>query len=95
MKKYILGSLLTAILTLSCSSVKFITVNVEKPASLTIPSSVRNIVIVNNTGVQPADIGHFTLKGIDDEEKVEVSSDSLNIILTQALAQFMDEESFF
>lgn len=78
----------------SCSSLNFLTIDVRKPAQVTVPISVGNIIVVNNSAVQPEDVGHKDVM-YSNESVIDVSSDNLNIILTQALAQFMNEEQFF
>lgn len=78
----------------SCSTVKYIDVEMRKPAQVTIPSEIKKIAIVNNAASQPYGVGHQKVVGLDSLTAI-VSSDSLNIILTQAIAQFVEEEAFF
>ncbi len=94
MKKYILYSILLSVLLVSCNSTNWLAINVQKPALVTLPLTVENIIVVNNSAVQPSDVGHKDIY-YTKESDVSVSSDSLNIILTQAFAQFLNEEGFF
>lgn len=94
MKKYILYCFLSLTFATSCSTVNWLTINIQKPAQVTLPVSVQNLAIVNNSITQPSDIGHKSIN-YSNETEVNVSSDSLNIILTEALTQFLDEEEFF
>ncbi|GAB6010501.1 DUF6340 family protein [Viscerimonas tarda] len=98
MKTYISCSLFLFFIALSsCSTIETIRISVEKPAQVTLPPSIRSIVIVNNAVQQPDSIGYTIVNG-KGEDDVVVPSDSLNAInnmLTQALAQFMDDEKFF
>jgi len=94
MGKYFLFLILILIMT-SCASVEYMTINVQKPAQITIPLSVRKIAVVNNAGKQPGDVGHMSIATGNKEEQVSIDSDSLAIILTQALAQFMNDEGFY
>ena len=93
----LLFCLLLAVLS-SCSTTKMIKIRVEKPAQVTLPKFVRNITIVNNAVVQPDTIGHTLTEWesfLKIRKQVSVPSDSVNIILLQALTQFMNEEGFY
>ena len=93
MKSCLLFAVILLLFT-SCGTLDVITIKVQKPAQVTLPLSIRNIVIVNNSPQQPADVGH-TEKKWKQEKDVAVTSDSLNTILIQALAQFLDDERYF
>jgi len=93
MKNVFTYALLLVFLT-SCNSLNFINIDVKKPAQVTIPATVRSVAIVNNSAVQPSNIGHENVEG-KEENNIEVHTDSLGIILTQATAQFIGEENFY
>jgi hypothetical protein len=78
----------------SCSTIEIIRINVEKPAQITLPAYVQNITIVNNAITQPDSINHTIKKSFPSIE-VALPADSINTVLTQALAQFMNEEQFY
>lgn len=86
--------LLFVFLLTSCETTQWITIKIQKPGQVDIPSSIQNIAVVNNSAVQPDDIGHNNIIYTKDEN-IAVSSDSLNRILTEALTQFMNEEGYF
>lgn len=94
MKKYILYFFLLFISTTSCSTIHWLTIDVQKPAQITLPVTIQNLAIVNNSVTQPSNVGHKSVN-YSNETQVHVSSDSLNIILTEALTQFLNEEKFF
>lgn len=78
----------------SCNSVNYVKIDTRIPAQITIPSTAGTVAIINNAAVQPSSIGHTKL--VDDTEtSVKVSADSLNIILAEALVQFVEEEKFY
>jgi hypothetical protein len=78
----------------SCSTVEIVRIDVEKPAQVTLPAYIQNIVVVNNAVIQPDSMGQI-IKRNASVASGKMPCDSLNIILTQALAQFMDDEKFY
>lgn len=78
----------------SCETTSWISIKVQKPAQVVVPSSVQNITIVNNSAIQPDDVGHKNVI-YTKEEDISISSDSINTMLTEALAQFLNEEGHF
>lgn len=98
MKKISPFFILTAFLffTSGCAGIKYLTVETHEPAQVTLPSNVLSIVIANNVVQQPDDVGHdITPLGRSQTERAKVSSDSIAIFYTEALAQFLDEEDYF
>lgn len=93
MKKAIFFFFLSLLLS-SCSTIRFIDIDIQKPAQVTLGAGIRNIAIVNNAVKQPDDVGHW-MKTPKETEAITISTDSSNIILVQALAQFMEEDGFF
>jgi hypothetical protein len=90
-KLYLIATILVGILfCTNCSGVKTIVVNVEKPAQLTLPPTIRNIGIVNNAVPQADFWGHYggwvlvALKTWSKKE-IPVSSDSVCSILAESL----------
>lgn len=94
MRVYTLFFLSIVIFT-SCATMEIIKVNVQKPAQITLPASVQNVTIINNAATQPDTIGHTKKERLKQEETMSVSSDSINFILVEALAQFMNDEGFY
>ena len=92
----IIIALTFALILSSCSGIKYLTVETREPAQVTLPSNVLNIAVVNNVVQQPNDIGHNHMSiGSSAANRVEASSDSISIIYTEALAQFLSEENYF
>lgn len=81
---------------ISCAGIKTLTIQTQEPAQVTLPINIGKLLIVNNVVNQPYDIGHSkkTL-GKSIPEEVSVKTDSLSIIYTEALTQFLDEEGHF
>lgn len=79
-----------------CSGIKTLTIQTQEPAQVKLPANVGKLLIVNNTANQPHDIGHIK-KGLGRslDKKASVNTDSLSLIYTEALTQFLNEESFF
>lgn len=93
MKKIIFFFILSVFLS-SCSTIRFIDIDIQKPAQVTLGSGIKNIVIVNNAVNQPDDVGHW-MKAPKETESITISTDSSIIMLAQALAQFVEEDGFF
>ncbi len=80
----------------SCAGIKYMSIETREPAQVTLPTNVKSVLIVNNVVEQPEDVGHM-LKSIgkSQPDRITVSSDSVAIFYTEALAQFMGEENYF
>lgn len=79
-----------------CAGIKTLTIQTQEPAQVILPSTIKNLLVVDNVVSQPDDIGHTKKKlGRSQPEKVSVKTDSLSIIYTEALTQFLNEEGFF
>lgn len=62
MKKYsILYTLFLGLVFASCQTVSVITIEVKRPAEISIPENVQKVVVVNNIEDQPDDYGHKVL----------------------------------
>ena len=92
----ILFLFLFAFLLGNCAGLKTITIESQEPAQVTLPKNVRSLLVVNNVVTQPKDIGH-TKKWLDKSEieNFPIPMDSIAIIYTEALAQFLEEERYF
>lgn len=94
--KVFLYILIGAIVFTGCAGIKTLKVQTQEPAQLTLPKDIRKLLIVNNTVSQPQDIGHSKKRlGRSAVEQVSVPTDSLSIIFTEALTQFLTEEDYF
>ncbi len=79
-----------------CAGIKTLTIQTQEPAQVTLPKNIGRLLIVDNAVNQPQDIGHTKKRlGRTQDEKVSVITDSLSIIFTEALTQFLNEEGFY
>jgi len=80
----------------SCAGIQTLTIQTQEPAQVTLPTKVEKLLVVDNTANQPFDIGHTKMQlGRKQAEKVSVRTDSLSLIYTEALTQFLNEEGFY
>lgn len=87
---------IVAIVLSGCSGMKTLTIQTQEPAQVTLPKDIKKLLIVDNAVSQPSDIGHIEKRlGKSTSVKATVVTDSLHIIFTEALAQFLGEEEFY
>lgn len=80
----------------NCTSLDTLVVNVEKPAQITLPSNIDNIVIVDNSIPQAEDIGHVEyIEGQKTDTQIAVNTDSLNYILAANLFDELIDKDYF
>lgn len=80
----------------SCAGIRYMSIETREPAQVTLPKSIKSVLIVNNVVQQPDDIGHEVKKlGKRASDRTKASSDSIAIVYTEALAQFLGEEEYF
>ena len=85
----------TLLLT-ACAGIKTLTIQTQEPAQVTLPKDTRKLLIVDNAVPQPQDVGHTKKSlGRSAARSVSVTTDSLSIIFTEALTQFLNEEDYF
>lgn len=73
----------------SCNSTRLTTIDVRKPAALTFPSDVANVVIVDNTPIETS-----SSKTSNNDVSI-IKLDSAKAITLEHLNQFMNEEKYF
>lgn len=84
------------LMLMSCTSLDTLVVNVEKPAQITLPNTINNIVIVDNSVPQAEDIGHVEyIKGKRTDAYISVNTDSVNHILAASLFDEMADKEYF
>lgn len=93
MKKYILYLLiiLTSILTASCDSTSVLVVDVRHPAYVKFPNDIVNMAIVDNAGARLND----SIAKAQNVDEILILNSKGKSILTESLAQFLNEENFF
>ena len=87
---------LLILFTNGCAGIRYMTVETQEPARLTLPENIRSLLIVNNVVQQPDEVCHRKKPlGKKEFEPVKVSTDSASIYYTEALTQFLSEEHYF
>jgi Family of unknown function (DUF6340) len=89
------GSVLSLLLFGSCVSTKHLTIDVLKPAKVAFDPNAKKLLLVNNSTVQPSNIGHTTHFFDDGEKYIDVATDSLSIFCLSALAEEIESKAFF
>lgn len=84
-----------AVLLGSCTTMLYTSIDVLRPASVTFPVEVEDVVIVNNTLPQPHEMGHITELFGEHPKKHIIDTDSLPLFHLAALAQAMTGKEFF
>lgn len=79
----------------SCTKLLYTSLDVLRPAKVAFNSDVNNILIINNTVPQPADIGHSTLFAFEGLKKETFNTDSLSIFCLGALKEDIESKNFF
>jgi hypothetical protein len=69
--------------------------DVLKPAKVKFAPNAKNVLIVNNSIVQPSSIGHGTANFNEQEKKINIDTDSLSIYCLGALTQEIESNFFF
>lgn len=83
-------------LFISCTSVNTILVDIDRPPTVLLPPTAKNITVINNSGKQPTDKGHkelFFNREVNDV--ISVQNDSTDIILMQTLADELNSSGKF
>lgn len=97
--KYIYTGLFITLLLLlnSCASsnLYFTSLDVLKPAEVTFPPYIKNIVVVNNAAKQPVSTGHIDINIYDKKTNIEENTDSAAIFATTSLRDEMASVRFF
>jgi tetratricopeptide (TPR) repeat protein len=79
----------------SCTKLLYTSLDVLRPAKVAFNSDVNNVLIINNTVPQPADIGHTTLFAFEEPKKETYNTDSLSIFCLGALKEDIESKNFF
>ncbi|MDR2954641.1 MAG: DUF6340 family protein [Prevotella sp.] len=88
--KYIVYPIsLIIILLTSCNSTNLVTIDIRRPATITFPPEIVNIVVVDNTTKEDEE------KESKEDEKGLLSIDSTKTIFLKSLRQYMSEENYF
>ena len=88
-------TIISALLFGSCATTNFLSIDVMTPAAISFPPEVVNLVVLDNTGNQPADENHITVDFDGRIAKSAVSNDSVKKVFKEAFVQFMNEDKYF
>lgn len=86
---------LIAFLLSACSSVRIFTLEVLEPAPITIPSKFENVIILNNTVVQPSSQSVFLQYQKEAIEDFPLDFDTATWVAIYSAADVLTESGFF
>lgn len=94
--KYFAQVLIGILCLTSCTSVKQLVVDVERPPALILPNNIKNLTVVNNAVIQPQNVGHKELVlGREINSEISVPNDSIDIILMESLGNNLNNTNLF
>lgn len=79
----------------SCTKLLFTSLDVLRPAKVTFNSNANNVLLVNNTVIQPSNIGHTTQLVNEKIKSEKINTDSLAIFALGALKEDLESKNFF
>lgn len=93
--KHIFPLFLLLILS-SCTTPRmFTTLDVLRPAEVTFAPTVQNILIVNNSVVQPENVGHYITRNSNSISNVSLKFDSAALFCAASLRENLEAKEFF
>jgi len=87
--------LIMILLCSSCSNMQVFRMDVLKPGYVVVPSQKRNIVLVDNTGIQPKDAGHIVKVGFKTVGDTAFNVEPLSTMLINSLNSYLLKEGFY
>ena len=79
----------------SCTNLLYTSLDVLRPAKVAFAPEAKNLLIVNNTVVQPPEIGHNTQLMNERPRNILLQTDSLSIFCLGALTEELNGKNFF
>ncbi|MEI6754187.1 MAG: DUF6340 family protein [Paludibacter sp.] len=79
----------------SCTQLLYTSLDVLRPAKVEFKTDANDLLIVNNTVVQPQNYGHKTILMNNKSTNVLIASDSLAIFCLSSLAEDIENKAFF
>ncbi|MEI7501922.1 MAG: DUF6340 family protein [Paludibacter sp.] len=79
----------------SCTNLLYTSLDVLRPAKVAFAPEAKNLLIVNNTVVQPPEIGHITQLLHESPRNILLQTDSLSIFCLGALTEELNGKNFF
>lgn len=98
MNKYILKLFILAFGTIflpSCTGMLYTTLDVLRPAKVAFAPDANDLLLINNSVVQPPEYGHRTELLYDIPKNVPVKTDSTSIFCLGALSEDLEGKDFF
>lgn len=93
--KCLLFLLIVTLLSSSCNNMQVFRMDVLKPGYVVVPSQKTNIVIVDNTGIQPKNVGHVVKVGYKVVGDTTFNTEPLSGILINSLSRYLLKEGFY
>lgn len=79
----------------SCTNLLYTSLDVLRPAKVAFAPEAKNLLVVNNTVVQPPEIGHNTQLMNEKPRNILLQTDSLSIFCLGALTEELNGKNFF
>jgi len=87
--------MLGSIFFTSCTGLLYTTLDVLRPAQVAFDTAANDLLIVNNTVIQPAEYGHKTELLYEIPKNVLIKTDSMAIFCLGALTEDLEGKDFF
>ena len=84
-----------SVLFTSCTSLLYTSIDVLRPAKVEFAMDANNLLIVNNSVKQPANMGHKTELYNEPAKNIHLATDSLSIFCLGALTEEIESRDFF
>jgi hypothetical protein len=94
LRLYWLAGCLFLLMT-ACSSVKTVTLEIQEPASITLPVTTQNVVVLNNAGIQPSNQSVFRQYKRESYQAHPVEFDTMAWVAVYTIADVLSESGFF
>jgi len=92
--KFIILAFGTVFLT-SCTELLYTSLDVLRPAKVAFATNANNLLIVNNTVVQPSNLGHRTELLNQKTKNVSIETDSVALFCLGSLTEELESKGFF
>lgn len=93
--KSVLFLLIITLLGSSCSNTQVFRMEVLKPGYVVVPSQKSNIVMVDNTGKQPKNVGHIVKTNFKYDSDTAFNTEPLSGLLISSLSNYLLKEGFY
>ena len=90
-----LGIVAIAAMFAACQPYRMVSLDTYRPATVTFPSEIKQVMIVNNAAQQPDDFGHQVIGSEKGDSAFSISADSLAYHFCLALGKAIAESPLF